>query len=203
VYNIRIAGADHQSPVYCDMTRGGWTVVQKQFNGDVDFQRNYSDYINGFGNVSGDHWLGLDKIRALTTIPGNTSSLRIDFELYTGERHYQLYADVSVDTPASSYKLHVTETPHDLSTLAAIWTHSYKGMYANNGRLFAAIDHDVSGYGCPSLVPHAGGEGGGWWFAWCSLVNPNARYGLQALGGITMHGDAMYVTNPVMSVRRN
>jgi hypothetical protein len=44
VYNITIPGDDHQSPVYCDMTRG------PSYNGDVDFNRNYNDYIKGFGN---------------------------------------------------------------------------------------------------------------------------------------------------------
>jgi angiopoietin 2 len=190
------------------MTRGGWTVVQRQFHGDVDFNRNYKDYTKGFGSVSGDHWLGLDKMHALTTILGNTSSLRIDFELYTGEGGYQLYADVSVDTSVSGYKLHVTGTPQDLSTLAVpkAPTSSYGyeyGLHWNKGRQFSTIDHDVDGHGCPSSAYSSGG--GGWWFNWCSMVNVNARYGQQSSGGITMSGGegGNYVTNPMMSVRRN
>jgi hypothetical protein len=187
------------------MTRGGWTVVQRQFSGDVDFQRNYRNYINGFGNVSGDHWLGLDKIHALTTIPGSTSSLRIDFQLYNGTRGYQLYANVSVDTSASGYMLHVTGTPHDLSTLnvplapTAIYTN---GLYRNNGRLFSTMDHDVNGDDCTRTTSYGGG-GGGWWFNRCSFVNPNARYGLQSDGGVTMFSNYMWATNPMVSVRRN
>jgi hypothetical protein len=206
VYNITIPGADHQSPVYCDMTRGGWTVVQRQFNGDVDFQRNYSNYINGFGNVSGDHWLGLDMIHTLTTIPGNTSSLRIDFELYNGTGGYQLYANVSVDTSTSGYMLHVTGTPHDLSTLYVYGapTPGYTaGLYFNDGRQFSTMDNDADGRGCPYLT-YIDGGGGGWWFGYCTFVHPNARYGLQSYGGITMSGDdGNYATNPMMSVRRN
>jgi hypothetical protein len=204
VYNITIPGAGHQSPVYCDMTRGGWTVVQRQFDGDVDFQRNYSDYVRGFGNVSGDHWLGLDRIHALTTIPGNTSSLRIDFELYNGTRGYQLYADVSVDTSARDYMLHVTGTPHDLSTLNIPWapTTNYDyGLYTNNWQRFYTIDHG-RGFGCPR-PGHDPAGGGGWWFNNCGYVNPNGRYGLHFPGGITMSAGYPYHTNPMMSVRRN
>jgi hypothetical protein len=204
-----IPGDDHQSSVYCDMTRGGWTVVQRQFHGDVDFNRRYQDYINGFGSVSGDHWLGLDKIHALTTIPGTTLSLRIDFELYNGTRGHQLYADVSVDTAASGYMLHVTGTPRDLSTLNLYNapTSSYTGgLYVNNGHQFSTIDHDVDGHQCPVSITFGGG--GGWWFAYCSFINPNARYGVQYIGGITMSAGSgaygiSYVTNTQISVRRN
>jgi hypothetical protein len=203
VYNITIQGVDHQSPVYCDMTRGGWTVVQRQFDGDVEFQRNYRDYIKGFGNVSGDHWLGLDKIHALTCA---TSSLRIDFQLYNGTRGYQLYADVSVDTAASGYMLHVTGTSRDLSTLNGPYapTSSYtNGLYVNNGRQFSTIDHVVGSYGTYCTVTGGKGGGGGWWFNNCGYVNPNAKYGLQSTGGITMSYGSPYHTNPMMSLRRN
>jgi hypothetical protein len=63
----------------------------------------------------------MDTIHALTTITGNTSSLRIYVQLYSGEHGYQLYANVSVDTPASGYELHVTVTPRDMSRMFLIW----------------------------------------------------------------------------------
>ena len=47
--------------VYCDFDRddGPWTVVQRRFNGDLDFYKEYTDYQQGFGSISGEHWLGL------------------------------------------------------------------------------------------------------------------------------------------------
>ena len=66
--------------VYCDQTVAGrgWTVFQKRMDGSVDFYRNWTDYKRGFGNLSGEFWLGLDKIHRLTS--SGKYKLRVDLE---------------------------------------------------------------------------------------------------------------------------
>lgn len=58
--------------VECDaQTDGGdWMVIQKRQDGSVDFYRTWDEYKNGFGNIDGEHFLGLDQIAAITNIEG-------------------------------------------------------------------------------------------------------------------------------------
>eukprot|EP00063_Salmo_salar_P041476 XP_014016311.1 PREDICTED: fibrinogen C domain-containing protein 1 isoform X2 [Salmo salar] len=46
--------------VFCDMTTdgGGWTVIQRREDGAVNFFRAWDAYRNGFGKITGEHWLG-------------------------------------------------------------------------------------------------------------------------------------------------
>ena len=67
------------SDVFCDQTTkgGGWTVFQKRLDGSVNFYRGWADNKNGFGNLKGEFWLGLDKLYRLTK---TKNMLRVDLE---------------------------------------------------------------------------------------------------------------------------
>ncbi|KAL9983002.1 hypothetical protein ACROYT_G005122 [Oculina patagonica] len=91
--------------VFCDQTTagGGWTVFQKRLNGSVDFYRDWADYKNGFGDLNGEFWLGLDKIYRLTN--SDTYKLRVDLDDWEGETKYAEYDTFAVSDEASKYEL--------------------------------------------------------------------------------------------------
>ena len=93
--------------VRCDMTTDGegWTVFQKRLDGSVDFYRNWNGYKNGFGNISGEFWLGLDKINRLTKT--QNKKLRVDLEDFEGEKKYASYSTFNVGDEDEKYKLAV------------------------------------------------------------------------------------------------
>ena len=82
--------------VSCDMTTdgGGWTVFQRRQDGSVDFYRVWDDYKKGFGNMPGEFWLGLEKIKRLTK--DNDKELRVDLEDFEGEKRYAKYETFEV-----------------------------------------------------------------------------------------------------------
>ena len=90
--------------VYCDQTTagGGWVVFQKRQDGSVDFYRGWTDYKNGFGNLNGEFWLGLDKIHRLTK---TKNKLRVDLMDTTGSTAYAEYNMFSVSSERTKYKL--------------------------------------------------------------------------------------------------
>lgn len=84
---------------------GGWTVFQRRIDGSVNFYRGWQDYKNGFGNLSSEFWLGLDKIHRLTNVTNN--KLRINLEDTSGNKRYAEYDHFSVKNEKQKYELNI------------------------------------------------------------------------------------------------
>ena len=96
--------------VRCDMTSTpgrGWTIFQRRIDGSEDFYRNWTDYKNGFGNLTGEFWLGLDKIHRLTQSGQNM--LRVDLESFENERRHAIFKTFLVGNEAEDYILSVDQ----------------------------------------------------------------------------------------------
>ena len=91
--------------VRCDMTTngGGWTVFQRRQDGSKDFYLGWSDYKAGFGDLSGEFWLGLDKIHRLTK--SGQDVLRVDLMDFNDAVRYAEYGKFSVADESDKYRL--------------------------------------------------------------------------------------------------
>ncbi|KAJ3663413.1 hypothetical protein Zmor_007679 [Zophobas morio] len=63
-YFIQPKHAPEPFPVLCNMhsSDGGWTMILKRIDGSQDFYRDWNSYKQGFGNLAGEFWLGLEKL---------------------------------------------------------------------------------------------------------------------------------------------
>ncbi len=92
--------------VRCDMTSTpgrGWIVFQRRLDGSENFNRSWSDYKNGFGSLTGEFWLGLDKIHRISASGQHT--LKVDLETFENETAYAFYESFSVGNETRAYKM--------------------------------------------------------------------------------------------------
>lgn len=140
----------------------GSTVIQRRYNGTIEFNRKFYEYVNGFGDPTSEYWLGLESMHLLTA--DNCSSMRIDMTDIYGNVWYAQYENFFVGSADSGYVLEVGGFKGNASDAFAYQNHME----------FSAIDRDrdISNTHC------AGNYEGGWWFSHCQHVNINGKYTL-------------------------
>ena len=148
--------------VWCDMNNGGgWTVFQRRRDGLVDFYRDWTEYEYGFGNVTGEHWLGLKKISCLTGAKP-VAQLRVDLADYAGRQKYAQYRYFSVDSSSANYKMNVGGYS---GTAGDMLIHHSGMQFTTHDR-----DNDRSGSNCAVVYR------GAWWYNACHSSNLNGLY---------------------------
>ncbi|XP_063783052.1 fibroleukin [Pseudophryne corroboree] len=154
--------------VYCDMESmgGGWTVLQNRIDGNLSFNRTWSEYKNGFGNLSGEFWLGNDKIHLLTK--SNNMILRIELEDFKGVKEYAKYDQFYVANEYLKYRLSVS----GYSGTAGDALHFSK-KYNHDQKFFTTPDRDNDRYPSGNCGAY---YSSGWWFDACMSANLNGKY---------------------------
>uniref|UniRef100_A0A3B4AN88 Uncharacterized protein n=1 Tax=Periophthalmus magnuspinnatus TaxID=409849 RepID=A0A3B4AN88_9GOBI len=164
IYTIYINN-DQSKPieVYCDMDTdgGGWLVLQRRTIGKLDFMKRWKQYIAGFGNMTEEFWLGLEKIYDLTNTP---TQYEIRFDLgYGSERVYAVYDNFKIAPVKQKFKL----------TIGKYRGTAGDAMTYHQGRPWTTVDNDNDIALGNCALTHRGA----WWYKNCHLANLNGKWG--------------------------
>ena len=140
---------------------GGWIVIQRRNTslGTVNFTRNWEDYVNGFGDLDGEFWIGLNNIYQLT----NQQEVELQISVWNDAEpsitwNYQTFR---ISGPENKYRLTVSGGTGDGSDQLAY----------HNGQYFSSYDrdNDAASNNCADIYK------GGWWYRSCYHSNLNGR----------------------------
>ncbi|KAJ3664112.1 hypothetical protein Zmor_008305 [Zophobas morio] len=164
IYYIQPRFSSEAFPVVCDMkTRGGgWTYILNRFDGSEAFYVKWDSYKQGFGNLGGEFWLGLEKIHLLTGYEFNELLVEIvDWDNKQVDAHYNTF---TVGNEKEGYVLKILE--------------GYSGTAGDSfknevGMRFTTRDKDQDVWNegnCASFSEAA------WWYRSCKWSHPTGKY---------------------------
>lgn len=106
IHTIRVPGMA-PFPVACDncLAGYGWLVIQRRFNGSLNFYRNWKEYREGFGNLNGEFFIGLEKLRAITAL--EPFELYVALEDFNGTTRSAKFDEFAIGNEEDGYALNV------------------------------------------------------------------------------------------------
>ena len=153
------------SDVYCDTTTddGGWIVIARNKKGStVDFNKNWTDYERGFGDLKTEFWYGLDAIHCLTQ--SGQWEMRVDYQKNDKTWSYLHYNQFSVGSASEEYPL----------TVGRFTGEGADRFKYHNGYKFSTPDNDNDNWqhgnkNCAATYKS------GWWHRDCYDVDINSQ----------------------------
>ncbi|KAM4693701.1 angiopoietin-2 [Discoglossus pictus] len=163
IYTLIMPNTTDQVKTYCDMKTGGggWTVIQKRFDGSVDFHRTWKEYKKGFGDASGEYWLGNELVSQLTNMQKYV--LKIQLKDWEGNEAFSLYEQFYLANEAQKYRIHLKGYTGTAGKINSI---------SQPGNDFSTKDTDNDKCICKCSQMATGG----WWFDACGPSNLNGMY---------------------------
>ncbi|KAM9823800.1 fibrinogen-like 2a [Neosynchiropus ocellatus] len=168
VYRVTPDPRNGTFEVLCDMESfgGGWTVIQKRLDGSVSFNRTWTEYKKGFGNLRGEFWLGNDHIHLLTK--AKDMILRIELEDFEGNREYAKYDQFYVANEFLRYRLSISGYSGTAGNAI-----SFNKLFNHDQKFFSTHDRDNDMYPAGNCGAY---YSSGWWFDACMSANLNGKY---------------------------
>uniref|UniRef100_A0A1A8CJS4 Angiopoietin-like 1 n=1 Tax=Nothobranchius kadleci TaxID=1051664 RepID=A0A1A8CJS4_NOTKA len=167
MYLLKTDNSEQLIQAWCEhgLDNGGWTVLQRRRDGSVNFFRNWENYKKGFGNIDGEHWLGLQNIFNLAK--QGDYRLMIELEDWAGKKVYAEYSSFHLESESEGYKLR----------LGTYQGNAGDSFSSNNGKAFTTLDRDKDTFSGNCAHYHKGG----WWYNACGQTNLN---GVWYSGGV-------------------
>ncbi|XP_043063719.1 fibrinogen C domain-containing protein 1 isoform X4 [Drosophila ficusphila] len=143
-----------------------WTVVLSRSSDDVSFERGWLDYRDGFGNLAGDFFIGLNKLHALTS--SSLQELRIVLEDSSGTEFYAGYAPFAIGSEPELFPLSLLGRFQD-----DLQPNAGDSLFYHAGAKFSTLDQDNDNcVDCSCATKHKGAG----WFNNCATTNLFGRY---------------------------
>ncbi|XP_064554344.1 fibrinogen-like protein 1 [Drosophila montana] len=162
VHVIRVPGVE-PFPVFCDSTLAdsGWTVILRRHDGSVNFNRNWTAYSLGFGDLRGEFFIGLEKIHLMTK--SQHHELYIYLRDFDDENRYAYYDHFQIAQEGEFFRL---MSLGDYKGTAGDALSSQRDMkFSTPDR-----DNDKSPNNCAKEFR------AGWWYRKCYYCNLNGQY---------------------------
>uniref|UniRef100_A0A8D0HDT1 Angiopoietin like 5 n=1 Tax=Sphenodon punctatus TaxID=8508 RepID=A0A8D0HDT1_SPHPU len=215
LYIIHPEGSSYPFEVLCDMDfrGGGWTVIQKRTEGVIEFQRMWSEYMDGFGDLSGEFWLGLRKMFHIINQKTTSFMLHVDLESEDDTYAYASYDSFWLEDEVCSFKIRLGR----YSGNAGDAFRGYRKEDNQDAMPFSTLDVDNDGcnpvcslYDNPVKSCSIFNNKTGWWFSRCGLANLNGVHqftGKVLATGIhwdtwTLNNEPVKIKSVSMKIRR-
>ncbi|XP_070773912.1 angiopoietin-related protein 5 [Enoplosus armatus] len=178
IYIVHPENTDSSFEVFCEMDYmgGGWTVMQRRTDGLTDFKRPWADYVDGFGHLAGEHWLGLKKVFHMVNQKDTRFQLHIALVSHDDVTSYASYDDFRLDSETQFFSIH-------LGRYAGSAGDAFRGYEQEQNQDTAPFSaSDVDNDGCNPFCSmdnrtvescSARYNQTGWWFNQCGLANLN------------------------------
>ncbi|XP_017864778.1 PREDICTED: microfibril-associated glycoprotein 4-like [Drosophila arizonae] len=163
IWEIKVPGIE-PFPVPCDgrIAGPGWTVIQRRVDNAVDFNRNWQEYRDGFGDLDGNLFIGLEKIYRMTN--SRPHELYIHLENFNNTIRFARYNNFSIGSEEDAFQLKV---------LGRFSGDAGDSLKFERGMKFTTFDRDNDNRSFDNCAIE---RNGGWWYNQCSRANLNGRY---------------------------
>ncbi|XP_069117635.1 fibrinogen-like protein 1 [Argopecten irradians] len=176
---IQPVGSPAAFPVLCNFDNA-ITYIQYRRHGNISFNRDWQSYVEGFGDLKGDFWLGNKYIHLITTQKAYICGVRLFDDTYAWR--FDGYSDFKVDSEVNSFTLTYTPFYVDSGMSPADSTKDSQNQPFST--------HDQDPRGC------ATSEQAGWWYNTGCTTGANANgqlpFDWSTITGVTKTGMGLY-----------